>query len=236
MNLTRFGFRHPHSTWSGRLCATPLQTPLQISSCTLLLLIWSGHAWHTPLPQRQRTTRTRIMTPSDSYYSSRRVRCLSRPHVSDVPRTSCHMGISGAVYARRWRFPGNCLGHIRSGSQRPFCLFMNLFVASIYPEFQRFPPVPKLSILSLVVERPQDVSDHLTMMNEQSYTRQQVSVLRSGQLGRDTLERDDVIPNVYTDTYCHPVTIIRGPVLHHSYCLTSRFPFYCLNPFPLFSV
>jgi hypothetical protein len=85
---------------------------------------------------------------------------------------------------------------------------MNLFVAPIYPEFQRFPPVvPKLSILSLVVERPQDVSDRLTMRNEQSsshHPTQEVSGERPqyarDNSGRDTLERDDVIPNVCTDT------------------------------------
>ena len=70
--------------------------PLQISSCNILPLIWSGHAWHTSLKQHQRMVRARIMTPSDRQPSRG---AYQRRHVSGVHRTSCYMGISGEIRA-----------------------------------------------------------------------------------------------------------------------------------------
>jgi hypothetical protein len=89
-----FGLRRRHSTVvvvtvGFVLCARP---------CTILPLIWSHHAWHAPLKQRQRMARPRTMTPSDNYLIRERG-AYQRPNVSDVHRTSCHMGISGAIHA-----------------------------------------------------------------------------------------------------------------------------------------
>jgi hypothetical protein len=43
------------------------------------------------------------------------------------------------------RLPGNLLGYISSGSRRPFCLLYEPVCRAntVYPEFLRFPPLPK---------------------------------------------------------------------------------------------